>query len=83
MDRKEYDANLGLQEGRRVNPGAAKLPKEAYMRVGDFMVIGVALLVALALLVEYHAQAWEFLKYEGTLWDLLKSALAVVISAGR
>lgn len=76
MDRKEYDANLGLQEGRRKNPGQYKLPPQTYMSLADVLLVMGAILLAAVLIA--HAPEVK----EG-LWNLLKSALAVVTSAGR
>jgi len=76
MDRNEYDANLGLQEGRRKNPGQCKLPPQTYMSLGDVILVMGAILLAAVLIA--HAPEVK----EG-LWNLLKSALAVVTSAGR
>lgn len=76
MDRKEYDANLGLQEGRRKNPGHYKLPPQTYMSLGDIVLVMGAIVMAAALI----AHAPEIT--EG-LWKLWKFALAVVTSAGR
>jgi hypothetical protein len=76
MDRKEYDANLGLQEGRRKNPGQYKLPPQTYMSLGDIVLVMGAIVMAAALIA--HAPEVK----EG-LWNLLKSALAVVTSVGR
>lgn len=76
MDRKEYDANLGLQEGRRKNPGQYKLPPQTYMSLGDVVMVMGAILGG-AMLIAYAPEITE------GLWNLLKSALAVVTSAGR
>lgn len=76
MDRKEYDANLGLQEGRRKNPGQYKLPPQTYMSLGDVVMVMGAILCG-AVLIAYAPEITE------GLWKLLKSALAVVTSAGR
>lgn len=76
MDRKAFDAHEGLKEGRRVNPGAAKLPTQLYMRRGDKVLLLVASVLALGL-IAYAPEITE------GLWKLLKSALAVVTSAGR
>lgn len=50
MDRKEFDANLGLQEGRRKNPGAYKLPPQTYMSLGDIVLVMGAIVMAAALI---------------------------------
>lgn len=76
MDRKEYDANRGLQEGRRKNPGQYKLPPQTYMSLGDVVMVMGAILGG-AMLIAYAPEITE------GLWNLLKSALAVVTSAGR
>ena len=75
MARSEYDANAGLREGRRVNPGQYKLPPQTYMRLGDV----VMLLGALAAGCAVIAYAGEIT--EG-LWKLWKFGSAVVTSAG-
>lgn len=76
MDRKEYDANLGLQEGRRKNPGQYKLPPQTYMSLGDVVMVMGAILGG-AMLIAYAPEITE------GLWNLWKFALAVVTSAGR
>lgn len=76
MGRSELDANQGLKEGRRKNPGQYKLPPQTYMSLGDVILVMGAILLAAVLIA--HAPEVK----EG-LWNLLKSALAVVTSAGR
>lgn len=73
MGRSEFDANAGLSEGRRVNPGPAKLPTQTYMGMVDVLFVGAAVLTA----------AWFLGEFGGEVWNLLKSAMAVVTSAGR
>lgn len=48
--RNEYDANAGLKEGRRVNPGQYKLPPQTYMSLGDVLLVMGALVGALTLM---------------------------------
>lgn len=76
MDRKSFDAHEGLKEGRRKNPGAYKLPPQAYMSLGDVVMVMGAILGG-AVLIAYAPEITE------GLWNLWKSALAVVTSAGR
>jgi hypothetical protein len=50
MSFNEYDANAGLKEGRRVNPGQYKLPPQTYMSLGDVLLVMGALVGALTLM---------------------------------
>jgi hypothetical protein len=52
MSRNEYDANAGLKEGRRVNPGPAKVPVDVMTPGWQWFLIGTAAILALAFLVE-------------------------------
>jgi hypothetical protein len=61
----EFDANQGLQEGRRVNPGPAKLPAKTYMTTMDVMFVFASGLAALWFIVEHHEKLLE------GLWKLL------------
>jgi hypothetical protein len=50
--RNEFDANAGLKEGRRVNPGPAKVPVVATTPGWQWFLIGTAAILALAFLAE-------------------------------
>ena len=52
MSRSELDANQGLKEGRRVNPGPAKVPVAVMTPGWQFFLVGVAWILALAFLSE-------------------------------
>jgi hypothetical protein len=67
MDRKEYDANLGLQEGRRKNPGYYKLPPQTYMSLGDIVLVMGAIVMAAALI----AHAPEITEGLWKLWSVV------------
>jgi hypothetical protein len=58
MSRNEYDANAGLKEGRRVNPGQYKLPPQTYMSLGDVVMLLGASIGAVAV-IAYAQQIWE------------------------
>jgi hypothetical protein len=76
MARSEYDANAGLKEGRRVNPGLAKVPPQTYMSVGDALMVMGALVAGCAV-IAYAGEITE------GLWNLWKFASDVATSAGR
>jgi hypothetical protein len=71
MSRNEFDANEGLKDGRRVNPGPAKLPTKVYMTAMDVLFVGAAGLTALWFIGEHHEKLWQFFRYGGTLWKSL------------
>ena len=50
MARSEYDANAGLKEGRRINPGPAKLPAQVYISLSDVLIVMGAFVVALTVM---------------------------------
>lgn len=70
MDRKEFDANLGLQEGRRKNPGQYKLPPQTYMSLGDIVLVMGAIVMAAALI----AHAPEITEGLWKLWSVVTGA---------
>lgn len=74
MDRKEYDANLGLQEGRRKNPGHYKLPPQTYMSLGDvLMVMGAIVLAAAA--IAHSPEIWSWIQHW---WTVLSAGIETV-----
>lgn len=75
MSFNEYDANAGLREGKRVNPGPAKVPQQMYISVGDALMVMGALVAGCAV-IAYAGEITE------GLWKLWKFGLAVVTSAG-
>lgn len=65
MGRSEFDAHEGLKQGRRINPGPAKLPPKAYMGLVDVLFVGAALLTA----------AWFLAEFGGNLWTMVSAAI--------
>ncbi len=59
MSRSEFDAHEGLKQGRRINPGPAKLPPKTYMSAIDVLFVGAAGLTALWFIVEHHEKLLE------------------------
>lgn len=57
MDRKAFDAHEGLKEGRRVNPGPAKLPAQKYLRLSDILLVMFAFCTA-AIFIFKGVELW-------------------------
>lgn len=72
----EYDANAGLREGKRVNPGPSKVPPQTYISVGDALMVMGALVAGCAV-IAYAGEITE------GLWNLWKFVSDMVTSAGR
>lgn len=70
MGRSELDANQGLKEGRRINPGPAKLPPETYMSLGDVVMLLGALVGGCAVI----AYAGEITEGLWKLWSVVTGA---------
>lgn len=67
MARSEYDANAGLKEGRRVNPGQYKLPPQTYMSLGDVVMLLGALVGGCAVI----AYAGEITEGLWKMWNVV------------
>lgn len=63
----EYDANAGLREGKRVNPGPAKVPAQVYMRLSDVLIVMGALVAGCAVI----AYAGEITEVLWKLWSVV------------
>lgn len=67
MSFNEYDANAGLREGKRVNPGPAKVPPQTYMSVGGALMVMGALVAGCAVI----AYAGEITEGLWKLWSVV------------
>lgn len=57
MHHQDFNAHEGLKEGRRVNPGPAKLPAQKYLKLSDILLVMFAFCTA-AILIFKGVDLW-------------------------
>ena len=83
MHYQDRNAHEELRNTPRRRQTPQWLPPRTYISLVDVLFVAAAVITAVWFITEHHTTLWEYFRYEGKLWNLLKSALDVVTSAGR